>query len=225
MTSTPLEIDEIVRRVLTRLTDLGAHAGQQATLTASSGAMRFEQSVLTEALVSQGIQPNTTISVRKAAVITPAAWDVLRRNNVNVVRENQSTGNAANHPVNTSTNVAPMFVVGKAVWLNALHKRFCPKQVRVDIADQDDSANLGHAIKSLRGGSHRGILLAEFPHATNWQAARNDAIRSAVVSSWAELPEVLGEVPVNLIILNRARWNAASTANVIRAWQKSVGRS
>lgn len=223
MTASPLEIDEIVRRVLTRLTDLGAHSGQQATQTSSVGVKRFEQSVLTESLVSQGIEPKSTISVRKKAVITPAAWDVLRSNQIEVRRENSATSLSANLPGITNANLVPMFVIGRAVWLNGLQKRFCPKQVRVEVMDQDDAANLGQAVKNLRGGSHRGILLSEFPHATSWQAARNDAIRSAVVSAWSDLPDVLSEVPVNLIILNRARWNAASTANVIRAWQKSVG--
>ncbi len=223
MTSSPLEIDEIVRRVLTRLTDLGAHSGQQAAQTGSVGVKRFEQSILTEALVSQGIEPKSTISVRNKAVITPAAWDVLRRNQIEVRRETSAASPSANLPGITNANIVPMFVIGSAVWLNGLQKRFCPKQVRVEVMDQDDAANLGQAVKNLRGGSHRGILLSEFPHATSWQAARHDAIRSAVVSAWSDLPDVLSEVPVNLIILNRARWNAASTANVIRAWQKSRG--
>ena len=225
MNTSPLEIDEIVRRVISRLTDLGAHSGRQATQTDSVGVKRFEQSVLTESLISQGIQPKSTISVRKKAVITPAAWDVLRRNQIEVRRENSSTSQSQSLPGITHANIVPMFVIGRAVWLNGLQKRFCPKQVRVEILDQDDSANLGQAVKNLRGGSHRGILLSEFPHATSWQAARHDAIRSAVVSAWSDVPDVLSEVPVNLIILNRARWNAASTANVVRAWQKSIGQA
>ena len=237
MASATPEIDEIVRRVLARLVDLGVPSGSirpadvaakiasQAANSSSSAkeavGTRIEEKVVSVDLVAKLLKPHGTLSVRRSAVITPAASDWLRQNKITVRRESVTASNASS----SASSVAPMFVLGRTAWLDSLAKQFCPKQVSVRRVEMDDTALLNQALQALRSGQLRGIVAAEFAYAMNWQAARHDSVRSAVVSTWSEVPQVLSEVPANLLIVHASRWNAASMANVIRAWQRNLTKT
>jgi hypothetical protein len=98
----------------------------------------------------------------------------------------------------------------------AIEKQMCPKQANVRTKLHDDTAALREIANGLRSGHQAGVLIAASPHAACWQAARDEKLRPAVVSQWSDLPAVLSEVPVNLLILSASKWNVPSICNASR---------
>ena len=164
-----------------------------------------------------GIQ---VLEITPSAVLTPAARDYLREFKVEVVRGQRSPESsvATAHAVSEHANVRPqrLFVAGSAVWMPSVAKQLCSRQAKVCDASPDDASALRSISAGLRAGHQAGMLLVQSPHATCWQAARDDYLRPAVVSSWTELNDILREVPVNLLILSAKTWNVPSSCNTAR---------
>jgi hypothetical protein len=86
----------------------------------------------------------------------------------------------------------------------------------------DDASALRSAASGLREGYRAAVVVAAAPHALCWQAARDEKLRPAVVGDWSQWPEIVAQVPANLLLLSSQRWNAASTANLIRHFTKHL---
>jgi hypothetical protein len=107
-------------------------------------------------------------------------------------------------------------VTGSVLWLRTLEKQLCPKSSQIDQVQLDDASSLRAVAQAIRNGTPAAIAVVKAPHATLWQAARDEALRPSIVSQWSDLTEVLQEVPTNLLILSASRWNTAGTANIAR---------
>lgn len=86
----------------------------------------------------------------------------------------------------------------------------------------DDAATVRSVAQAIRGGVGSTIAIVKAPHATLWQAARDEALRPAIISQWSDLAEVLREVPTNMLIVPSTRWNIAGTANIARKFLEHI---
>jgi hypothetical protein len=80
----------------------------------------------------------------------------------------------------------------------------------------DDAAAMRSVARAIRSGNPTAMAIVSAPHSALWQAARDDALRPAIVSQWSDLPDVLREVPTNVLIVPSKRWNIAGVANIAR---------
>ena len=178
------------------------------------------------------------ITVSSTALVTPAAKDWLKEKGIGWTRmvptaSSPGTGKSpvASNPSGLSTSVASsenlqkntmeteskrVLVTGSVLWLRTLEKQLCPKSSQIDQVQFDDAASLRAVAQAIRNGAPAAIAVVKAPHATLWQAARDEALRPSIVSQWSDLTEVLQEVPTNLLILPASRWNVAGTANIAR---------
>ena len=161
------------------------------------------------------------LEIEKAAVLTPAARDYCKELKVEIVR-GKSVASGKSEAIKTGNLVGNkpqrLLIAGTASWMPSIAKQLCPKQANVLDASADDSAALRSIAGGLRAGHQAGIAIVSSPHATCWQAARDDRLRPAVVSSWIELEQLLREVPVNALILSAKTWNVPSACNAARSF-------
>ena len=209
MSPSATEIETIVRRVLSTLTLVGAQsaAGMASRLSLSDRVVSLQS--LQNRL--SGIQ---VLEIANSTVLTPAARDYCRELKVEVQRD--AKAGSITSPVSSVTRPQRLLVVGSVDWLPAVAKQLCNKQSKVIDKASDDTAAIRNIADGLRAGHQAGLAIVNAPHAACWQAARDDRLRPAVVTQWAELSDVLREVPVNLLILSTKSWNVPSTCNVAR---------
>jgi hypothetical protein len=173
-----------------------------------------------------GIQ---VLEIAKTAVVTPAARDYIRECKVEVVRNQpmhsiiepealaeRTSKSASASGSNAIARPQRLLVAGSATWLPSMAKQLCSKQAKVCEVTPDDASALRTIANGLRAGHQAGVIIVQSPHATCWQAARDDSLRPAVVSNWSELNDVLREVPVNVLILPAKIWNVPSSCNTAR---------
>ena len=208
------------------------------TIPQSIDAMHLSAPVLS--LDSLRSVPSGTkqITVSSTALVTPAAKDWLKEKGIGWTRiiptaSSPDTGrsSALSNPSGPSTSVASseflqensmetppkrVLVTGSVLWLRTLEKQLCPKSSQIDQVQLDDASSLRAVAQAIRNGTPAAIAVVKAPHATLWQAARDEALRPSIVSQWSDLTEVLQEVPTNLLILSASRWNTAGTANIAR---------
>ena len=163
-----------------------------------------------------GIQ---VLEIEPSAVLTPAARDYCKEWKIEVVR-GQAIERKKGDGVETSKRVVAssqrLLVAGMPAWLPSIAKQLCEKQTKVCEKSPDDSSALRMIADGLRAGHQAGVAIVNAPHATCWQAARDDRLRPAVASSWSELNDVLRDVPVNVLILSAKTWNVPSACNAAR---------
>jgi hypothetical protein len=184
------------------------------------------------------------ITVSSTALVTPAAKDWLKEKGIGWTRiaptaSSPVTGKspAPSNPSGLSTSVASseilqkndletepkrVLVTGSVLWLRTLEKQLCPKSSQIDQVQFDDAASLRAVSQAIRNGAPAAIAVVKAPHATLWQAARDEALRPSIISQWSDLAEVLREVPTNLLILSASRWNTAGTANIARKFIEHI---
>jgi hypothetical protein len=184
------------------------------------------------------------ITVLSTALVTPAAKDWLKEKGIGWTRiaPTASSPVAGKSPVpsnpsgpspsvasseflqknNMETEPQRVLVTGSVLWLRTLEKQLCPKSSQIDQVQFDDAASLRAVSQAIRNGAPAAIAVVKAPHATLWQAARDEALRPSIVSQWSDLAEVLREVPTNLLILSASRWNTAGTANIVRKFIEHI---
>ena len=216
MNVNPVEIESIVRKVLSTLLagDLAGSTPQSSSVVVSD-ELAIADHVVSASTLEGRLDGMKTLRLLKSAVITPAARDLCRQAKVAIVKgENIATSAST---VSTS-KVRPqrLIIAGSCHAMVAIEKQMCPKQANVRTKLHDDTAALREIANGLRNGHQAGVLIAASPHAACWQAARDEKLRPAVVSQWSDLPAVLSEVPVNLLILSASKWNVPSICNASR---------
>jgi hypothetical protein len=222
------EIEQIVRRVLGQLLAEAGGSSVSDTPTGRPGELVVSDRLVSLASLPKDLSGVQRLSVDPRAVVTPAARDRLRQANITLIREHSrpASANAVAPSASTlslsSPSVPPILVAGQAVWYRALSRSLCPRQTRLLPAAVDDASALRSAASGLREGYRAAVVVAAAPHALCWQAARDEKLRPAVVGDWSQWPEIVAQVPANLLLLSSQRWNAASTANLIRHFTKHL---
>jgi len=223
MSPSSAEIETIVRRVLGALTSDAAQRAVASTCPDTGSTLRLSDRVISMQLVRDKIADQRAIEIGRMSVITPAAKDYCRERKIAIVRVGEANASASGSTSIQKTNKVlelpkpqRLFVAGTASWMPSISKQLCNRQSQVEAMQADDTSAMHRISEGLRAGHQAGLAVVSAPHAACWQAARDDRLRPAVVSNWAELSDVLREVPVNVLILSSKNWNVASTCNVAR---------
>ena len=159
------------------------------------------------------------VEIEPSAILTPAARDYCKEFKVEIVRGSsiaRKKSAEADTCLATSERPQRLIVAGSTQWIPSVQKQLCSKQAKVCEMATDDTTALRTIADGIRNGHQAGVVIVSAPHATCWQAARDDRLRPAVVSSWPELNDVLQEVPANVLILSTKTWNVPSACNVAR---------
>jgi len=211
------EIESIVRRVLATLIDSGTSV---VSIEPKSSTLSFVDNVVSVSMLKNRLSGIKVLEIAQSAVLTPAARDYVRECKVEIVRGPIKTDDniVANETFKETASGRPqrLIVAGTAVWMPAIAKQLCSKQAKVCSTSVDDTAALRSVADGLRAGHQAAVMMVHSPHATCWQAARDETLRPAVVSNWTELNDVLREVPVNVLVLSTKAWNLPSTCNTAR---------
>lgn len=242
----PAEIERIVREVLRNLSGLssaGSHGSNGTAASSAHVAIAIDASVVSVDVL-QRLKLSASekkIQIRSSAVLTPSARDWCRERGIEIVRAPSSgtaKGGTANSPASNSTSIAAravssnvelaghtvetatkprrLFIAGSSSWVSNLEKQLCPRQTQIDSPHADDASAMRSVARAIRSGNPTAMAIVAAPHSALWQAARDDALRPAVVSQWIDLPDVLREVPTNVLIVPSNRWNIAGVANIAR---------
>jgi hypothetical protein len=225
MNVNPVEIESIVRKVLSTLLagDLAGSKPQPNSIVISN-ELAIADNVVSASTLEGRLTGIVTLRLLPTAVITPAARDLCRQAKVTIVKGHSAATVASKPsmmdaiPSAATSKVRPqrLIIAGSCHAMVAIEKQMCPKQANVRTKLHDDTAALREIANGLRSGHQAGVLIAASPHAACWQAARDEKLRPAVVSQWSDLPAVLSEVPVNLLILSASKWNVPSICNASR---------
>ena len=222
MSPSAAEIETIVRRVLRALTSDSAQGMVSSPSLDTGLTLRLADRVISMQLVRDKLSNQQAIEIGRMSVVTPAAKDFCRERKIAIVRMGEANASASTSSQDGTIKVLELpkpqrlFVAGTASWMPSIAKQLCNRQSQVEATQVDDTSAMHRISDGLRAGHQAGLAVVSAPHAACWQAARDDRLRPAVVSSWAELSDVLREVPVNVLILSSKNWNVASTCNVAR---------
>lgn len=240
---TALEIERIVREVLSSLASEGTSQGISlqspakivstavAVKSASVGQVRLSVPVLSLESLRTLSKDTKEIVLSKSVLVTPAAKDFLREKgiawSISSELDVNATAIANGSEVNSEKKLddsapKPLFVTGSVLWLRNLEKQLCPKASFVDQVQIDDAAAVRSVAQAIRAGANSAIAIVKAPHSTLWQAARDEALRPALVSQWSDLMDVLREVPTNMLIVPATRWNIAGAANIARKFLEFI---
>ena len=170
------------------------------------------------------------IAVLPTTLVTPAAKDFLKEKGIAWNRASSPKVAAQPSPAGVAssekkTEVLPtkrLFVTGSVLWLRNLEKQLCPKANLVDQVQIDDAAAIRAVAQAIRNQASSAIAIVKAPHSALWQAARDEALRPAIISQWSDLAEVFREVPTNMLIVPANRWNIAGSANIARKFQEHI---
>jgi hypothetical protein len=201
-----------------------------ATGSAPSNGVHLNVSVLSLDSLRSLAKDTKAITVLPSTLVTPAAKDFLREKGIAWTRTSGVA--AATHQTisvtasnEKKTEVLPtkrLFVTGSVLWLRNLEKQLCTKANLVDQVQIDDAAAVRAVAQAVRNGASGAIAIVKAPHSTLWQAARDEALRPALISQWSDLAEVFREVPTNMLIVPATRWNIAGSANIARKFQEHI---
>ncbi|MCY2982112.1 MAG: hypothetical protein NTY15_00555 [Planctomycetota bacterium] len=219
-----------MRRVLATLIEGGTSVASVSQKPSEPSTLSLVDQVVSVSLLKNRLLGTKVLEIAQSAVLTPAARDYIRECRVEVVRGLKHSSNATSAIADFKAGSASvsgsgstdrdrpqrLIVVGTADWMPAVAKQLCSKQAKVCSASIDDTAALRAVAEGIRAGHQAAVMLVRSAHATCWQAARDDALRPAVVSNWTELNDVLREVPANVLILSAKAWNLPSSCNTAR---------
>ena len=229
----PAEIERIVREVLRNLAGLSSSG---TAVPATNAANTLDASVISVDALHRLKLPGSEkrIQIRPASVVTPAARDWCRERGIEIVRtsskdidkpqaEKSESASAVSASAVSASNGGEgaskprrLFIASSSPWIASLEKQLCPRQTQVDAVHADDASAMRSVARAIRSGSPTAMAIVSSPHSALWQAARDDALRPAIVGQWSDLADVLREVPTNVLIVPSKRWNIAGVANIAR---------
>lgn len=230
MSLSQAEIESIVRRVLSTLTEIDAPRNDIPAPESpkhEADVLSLSDRLVTLESLKNRLHGKQTLSIPERAVITPAAIDLCKQAKVKIVRalhsavadkENLDLGNLQ---TSSQDSIPRLVVAGSGGVLAAVARQLCPKQATV-LRGEDDTSAMRSIATGIRSGHKAAIAIVATPHASCWQAARDELLRPAVVSHWNDLAPILSEVPVNLLILGANQWNVPAICNLARRFHQHI---
>ena len=237
------QIEQIVRDVLASLTKHGdvhessSHSpippvsnSKPAVGNETTGSFHVSAAVISLDVLRTLPMGTKQITVAQSVLITPAAKDFLKDKGISwtiaasespksspTLRATEPSALEATAVKNPTDSLSKrLFVTGSVLWLRNLENQLCPKATFVDEVQIDDAAAIRSVAQAFGKGASHAVAIVKAPHATLWQAARDEALRPAIISQWSDLVEVFREVPTNLLIVPATRWSIAGSANITR---------
>lgn len=226
-------IDEIVRGVLTQLAG-GVSARTDAKPPAtpervgqnvggSAGEeVRIGDRVITAELLAERLDTATHVTVAPKAIVTPAAWDLVRERGVTIQRgETQLQASAGHRDATDATSRAArlpslLIVVRHTPAVERLCEDLHATWRRELLGCPDDAAQL--AISAIaRGETNTVTILAAQTHRAACLANRNDAVKAVAVRDAADVPVVRKQLRANVWCVDPTEKSWFQLRSLVRA--------
>jgi len=197
-----LDVDEIVRQVIARLKAEGGAAAP----TATAGELQITDRVVTVANVRDRLAGIRQVVVRRGAVITPAAKDLLKEKNIAIAWQAGTTNN-------------PARVGGQSLVVGVAETKYCPAklcgQLRKSGVAVEQLARTGwvqvttelcdHVAKSGKAG----VLFTTVTAPAVCLANRVRGVRAVTAETRAGIETSIRAAGANLLVVNptgRGAW-------------------
>lgn len=225
MTTDANQIESLVRQALARLTSPAASdnaasstVGQKEPLIvadlpkAATDQLELMSAVISTHTLKGKLKGITTVRVRSAAVITPAARDLLKEARIRVVRDDTSSSIAQ-----AQQRPAALAVLSVAEYTLGLQRQLCPKRTRISTVSQVPNDVTEQLRQAISLGHRLGVVISPQSFAVASGVAR-DGLLSVRVASWDDFQMALAEINrtawlPQIWVLDSRQWNLAATVN------------
>ncbi len=216
MNLTASQIENIVRVVVERLRTSVAAPAVYPTLEKVAepvvGEVYLNDRVVTLESLRGHLSGTTTFAVHPKAVVTPAVKDVLRHQNIKLIRQLPS--------VKKVGEPAPLLLVTSEPQLAVLSKRVCSQQA--DVIGAGDATKAVTAIRrELAVGKLGAVWCSDKPFVSIAATYGISDLRAMQLTDLRDLKPALEQAQPNVLILDSRAWHAAATANLVRDWYRS----
>ena len=228
-------IDEIVRGVLVQLGGTGLRADAKvpaATVVAPATDVyvQISERIVTAGVLNERVNGSRVVVVGPKALVTPAAWDLVRERNLTLRRGDSQLqasdgGGTKSLSVVVSTKLSPLLIVVRnSDAVERLWTDLQGKWRRELLGCPDDAAKLAIAELS-RGGASSVVILAEQTHRAACLANRNDAVKAVAVRDAADVPVVRKQLRANVWCVDPSGRSWFELKNLLRAIDQPPARS
>lgn len=225
MSSNSALIDQIVRDVLTQLAG-GVVPMRAETSTTSAArdpatAVEIADRVITADLLAARLDGTTRVIVSPRAIVTPAAWDLVREQGITIQRADARP--AANGtaqlaaPAKSATSLPLLLLIVRSTpAVDRLYEDLKATCRRELLGCPDDAAKL--AISAVaRGETNSVIILAAQTHRAACLANRHDAAKAVAVRNAADVPVVRKQLRANVWCVDPTEKSWFELRNILRA--------
>jgi ribose 5-phosphate isomerase RpiB len=203
------QVDKIVREVLSRLS--GKPEAKVVGPSSPVKELATEETVVTVATLSGKLAGIRRLVVSPRAVVTPSACDLLKENNVTLVRSLRTAKSAV-------IRIALAVVETK---FDASEIVRSLQQHRAEV-DQLALTEIGSATKKLAEevseGGRLGVLISPAAAKALCIANRHCGVRAAQASSRGEVSEIIKAIGANLLVVDSARRSRFEVQRIVEAF-------
>lgn len=238
----PQTIDRIVAGVLNQLsaggdgapvgftTETRRHGGRAAQEVSrealpsvnESGGTTIDADVVTADVLLEHLGSGSTIVVPQRAIVTPAAWDVARAHDIEILRNGDRFHGSAAHlkwaakPTANTSLRALMIIVRFTDALGRLCDDLDGQWRRELSGCSDDAAAL--AVSSIcRGDASRVVIFAAQSHRAACLANRNERVKAVAIHTAGDVPSVRSQLRANVWCIDPADRSWFELRNLVRA--------
>jgi hypothetical protein len=223
-------IDRIVQGVLTQLSGDGVRAEtkpQAATPVTSTAdiGVQISERIVTAEVLNERVNGSRVIIVGPKALVTPAAWDLVRERDLTLRRSDAKLQAADLSQTTSAEKKAPagqrplLFLVRNTDAVERLWSDLQGTWRRELLGCPDDAAKL--AISAIaRGETNTAVILAQQAHRAACLANRNDVVKAVAVRDAADVPVVRKQLRANVWCVDPSARSWFELRNLIKAINK-----
>ncbi|HLJ12226.1 MAG TPA: hypothetical protein VKU82_13615 [Planctomycetaceae bacterium] len=221
MNVTSEQFELIVKRVLERLETNGSPPSSASGPASASAAevqnpkvpeVRIEQTVITQALLSETTTGAAQVRIGPKAILTPSARDFVHHRGITIVRESSQKVATALRFLLIATASTPQ--VSAAV--DDLQRLGITCEVRLSGLPGEAAVQ---AISALcRGEANRIVVVTDQPEVLACLSNRNDRVRAAAVSGTAAVARVKRTLNANLLAIDTSGIGAHELTSLLKAF-------
>lgn len=202
------QVDTIVRNVLEQLQ--GTSKAQSSAGVSASTV--FQESVLTEELLTQKLNGAKQIEIGAKSVLTPSARDFLRKRNIEYVRKTDTIST-------TGANWRAIVVQTTGALASALNDM---EQTSTHNWDRElvgtNCEAIEYAVSALcRAEVNGAVILTAKPESVACRANRNQKIRAATIECVLQTKQLKADLNPNLLCINPENKSYIELRNLLRA--------
>ncbi len=218
MNLTATQIEDIVRVVVERLragvaTPL-VQASQTKIVEPMVGEVHLSDRVITLESLKEQLSGTKAVVVHPKAVVTPAVKDLLRQQNIRLVRQMPSAASKSLRP-------APLLLVTNDKQHSLLSKRVCSQQATT-ITSSDAAATASAIGHNLADGKLGAVWCSDTPFTSVAATYGHANLRAMQLFDLQDLSRAIEQAQPNVLVLDCHRWNAPGIANLIGNWYRSL---
>lgn len=191
------EVERIVREVISRFAARQPSSNGAAAPLPSAGRLLVQERVVTVATLANRLQGINEIALARGAVVTPAARDLLRENNIHV------SHSTAPNPAWQGARQLVLAVAATAYEPAALSAALARRSIRIEqIARVGLTGVIDSLIERIALGGERALLLTGEPEVAVCLANRRRGVRAVACGCHSSAKRALRKVAANLLVID-----------------------